>query len=385
LTFSVPRAWDIVFLRIFLNCLAMSRLSRSCIAGLLLVITVIVCFQEFGKTPTEDDRKFKAWEERIRPFSDGSKEHHKILWEVSGDDAVAPQRALEFILNRTAIRGTRIGSVVRIISREEKADLMEATRCYDLLKGDPQYDSVLHSLGTELGRWLPEYGLKWLRRHEYSRGIYFATVNLGNGFAEYAGKHPVEEIEPIFIHYLESSLFAGKAYDSKVTAEGSRMRERMTQGVLKQLALNGKLDDGLASRLEPKIPKKCIPDLDTYPLYTWPLERLLYEFKIGDFPQRSGTECVRVAHGRLLNEATVEQTVEWSKNLTDESLASRTMFFTYRHHILKAEKGEMMRILEGIEDPGILVEVADFAKEEARSSKDETLSEQIAELVEKRR
>lgn len=320
------------------------------------------------------------WKAKLDAASDDERERGKILFAFAGDESVPPYNALEFVLEHRAESQSLVGHNVKIMSRAKKGDAIEATRCFELIQNEPNTDATFHSLGRLLGQNEPAYGLKWLSEFPFTRRVYFATVNLGSGFAEYAAEYPRSEVEPLFESFLASPLFDGRDYDGKTNGEGSRMRERMTDSVLTALAKKGSIDAEFIARMETKVPEKCIPHLDTYPILYWPIGRVLDDFSASDFPERSRDAALRVARGRLWDDANLEQTIEWAHRLDNKADTDQTVRFTYRHFLAEADEARTMRILKDIDDPDHLRYAADYAKKNARNNKNDALRKRIEEF-----
>lgn len=337
-------------------------------------------------TPTAAESlaaKLAGWRQR---FETQPELNGKLASEFGGDTSIPPYESLQFALEHFEHPGSRAGHFVKIMHRTTGTDPAEAMRCYELIDDEPNTDAVFHALGLKLGKRMPADGLRWLEKFANSRKRYFAAVNLGTGFAEYAGRHEAGEVEPLLDLFLASPLFAGDPYDPAQarTGEGSRMRERMTLGVLTAWARAGKLDEGLATRLEPKVPAKCVPALRAYPVLGWPLDRLLTGFDPDDFPEVSRKEAVVVCRGRLQEEASLLQAVIWAKGLGDPVLSSTSLRSIYRSFLLKAGDDEVIRILDGIPDPDHFRNAADVAWERATREKKKALEMQIGELKRRR-
>lgn len=327
--------------------------------------------------------KLAGWRQR---FETHPELNGKLAFEFGGDTSIPPYESLQFAIKHFEHPGSRVGHFVKIMHRTTGTDPVEAMRCYELIRDEPNTDAIFHGLGLELGKRMPADGLRWLEGFGNSRKRYFAAVNLGTGFAEYAGSHEAGEVEPLFDRFLVSPLFAGEPYDPAQarTGEGSRMRERMTLGVLTSLARAGKLDEGLATRLEPKVPAKCVPALRAYPVLGWPLDRLLDGFDPDDFPEASRKEAVAVGRGRLQEEASLLQAVIWAKGLGDPVLSSTSLRSIYRSFLLKAGDDDVVRILDGIPDPEQFRDAVAFASERANKEKKKVLEGQIGELKRRR-
>lgn len=318
------------------------------------------------------DAKFEEWESAIAAATD-PKARHKITWAVSGDESVPAYRALKFIVEHRNEGESIVGDFVRIMHRITAADPIEATRCYELIATDPKANGQMHLLGTALGQKAPAFGLEWLEARDYSREVYFASVNLGTGFADYAGSHPIEEVEPLFDQFLNSPLFEGKAYDDTVKPEGSRMRERMADNVLESLAREGLLDPAVCERLKPRIPEKCVPHLDSYQVYGWTHEKILHEFNEDQFPTESRGSAIAIAAELLTERTTLDETLAWIGKIKNRRSRNAAFSNTYHDHLMKADENETKAILRKTDDPEQLKTALTWANYKARNDRNETM------------
>ena len=318
------------------------------------------------------DAKFEEWEAAIATTTN-PKARHKITWAVSGDESLPPYRALKFIVDHQLEGESIVGDFVRIMHRTSAVDPVEATRCYELIAADPKAKGQMHSLGTALGQKAPAFGLEWLEARDNSREVYFASVNLGTGFAEYAGKHPIEEVEPLFDQFLTSPIFDGKAYDDSSKPEGSRMRERMVDEVLKSLAKERLLDPALCERLKPKIPEKCVSHLDSYQVYGWTHEKILHEFDENQFSPESIGSAIGIAAELLAESSTLDETLTWIGKIEDRRSQSTAYANTYHDYLLKADDNETKAILRKTDDPEQLKTALTWANYKARNDRNEPM------------
>lgn len=331
------------------------------------------------------------WATRILAAGTDGKKRGKLLYQLSGDESVPAYEALELIDSHRPTGGTMIGCYVRLMSPVRESDPVEATRCFEVIEHNPGLDAILHGLGRELGRQAPAHGLEWLSRREWSRAVYFAAVNLGSGFAEFAATHPIEDVEPLFDAYLASPLFDGQAYDDEREGEGSRMRERMADAVLEQLARAGKLSDELAVRLHPKLPLKCLPHLGSYPVHAWDVERILTGFRTADFPEDSRVSATLIALEHLMDTEPFLKALEWTGDLEDPRARKLATEVAIKHYLDEGNDRETMVILESMDlfskgtNEDLYQYALKWAKVKARDSRNEPLGKKIKQFEDQRR
>lgn len=338
-----------------------------------------------AEPPSVVDAKFAEWASRLEQAADNPQARHKVLYEVSRDEAVPPFRAMEFLVEHSNGERSEVGFHVPLMQRAKKADPLEAMRCYELIADRPTSGAMFHSLGTELGRTHPGEGLEWLEKMEWSRGVYFAAVNLGKGLGEYAGREGFEAARPVIERFLGSPLYDGLGY-GEVKGEGSRMRERLADHILEGLAKAERLTPEVADAMRPMVPEKTRPRVDAYPLLGWPLERLLNDFRPTDFPEASREPATWLAWDRLNEEAPLVDVVGWAERLDDLKFAGRLLEKVYRELLLESDSASVtLAILKLIGNPIAFADAAEVARRKAAKEGNDELVARITALEAQRK